>query len=206
MSDRGPSAPADRRVFLKTFCAGSFLCLGCDRLQAATGGQPQQPTDAFQADSRMSFKDVWAFAYAHGSVPLLKALGEDLGRERLVEMVKAASARTVDAAVRKQAPPAPGNTLDAFVADTLNPDSWFWRHVVSLDVVEKTASALEVRVKRCLWAQTFRDAQAADFGYAMVCHTDFAAAPAFNPGRRMTRTKTLMQGDDHCNHRWVVEA
>ncbi len=206
MSDMGLSPHAGRRVFLKTFCAGSFLCLGCDRLQAATGSEPQPPADGFLADSRMSFKDVWAFAYAHGSVPLLNALAEDLGRERLVEMVKAATARTVEASVRKQAPPAPGNTLDAFVADTLDPANWLWTHVVSLDVVDRTASALEVRVKRCLWAQTFRGADAADIGYAMVCHGDFAAAPAFNPKLRMTRTKTLMQGDDHCNHRWVVEA
>ncbi len=206
MSDPGPPAPADRRVFLKAFCAGSFLCLGCNRLQAATDGEPRQAADSFLADARMSFKDVWAFAYARGSVPLLKALAEDLGRERLVEMVKAASTRTVEASVRKQAPPAPGNTLDAFVADTLDPGNWFWTHVVSLDVVEKTPRVVEVRVRRCLWAQTFREANAGDIGYAMVCHTDFAAAPAFNPKMRMTRTKTLMQGDDHCNHRWVVEA
>ncbi len=205
MPDTSPSTPADRRVFLKTFCAGSFLCLGCDRL-ASAGAEAKPPDDGFLADSRMSFKDVWAFAYALGSVPLLKALADDLGRERLVEMVKAASARTIEAAVRKQAPPAPGNTLQAFTADTLDPGNWLWTHVISLDVVEKTASALEVRVKRCLWAQTFREADAADFGYAVVCHPDFAAAPAFNPRMRMTRTKTLMQGDDHCNHRWVVEA
>ncbi len=202
MSDTGPSAPADRRVFLKTFCAGSALCLGCGRADA----EPPQPADAFQADSRMSFKDVWALAYGDGSIPLLKALAEELGRERLVGMVKAASARAADAAIRKQAPPAPGNTLEAFTAGMLNPDSWFWRHVVSIHLVERTASAVEVRVDRCLWAQTFREADAADIGYAMVCHTDFAAAPAFNAKMRMTRTKTLMQGDDHCNHRWVVEA
>ncbi len=205
MSDTGPSAHADRRVFLKTFCAGSFFCLGCDRLQAATGGEPQPPADGFLADSRMSFKEVWAFAYTSSSIPLLKALAEDLGRERLVEMVKAASGRVVQEAVRKQAPPAPENTLHAFLGDLLKTDSWLWSHVVSLEVVEQRPTVVEVRVGRCLWAQTFHEAGAADIGYAMVCHPDFFAGPAFNPRIRMTRTQTLMQGDDHCNHRWVVE-
>ena len=70
----------------------------------------------------------------------------------------------------------------------------------------RVPTVVEVRVTRCLWAQTFREAGAADIGYAMVCHPDFLAGPAFNPKIRMTRTKTLMLGDDLCNHRWVVEA
>ncbi len=129
----------------------------------------------------------------------------DEGRERLVEMVKAASGRVVQEAVRKQAPPAPENTLHAFLGDLLKTDSWLWSHVVSLEVVEQRPTVVEVRVGRCLWAQTFHEAGAADIGYAMVCHPDFFAGPAFNPRIRMTRTQTLMQGDDHCNHRWVVE-
>jgi hypothetical protein len=60
-------------------------------------------------------------------------------------------------------------------------------------------------VTRCLWAQTFREAGAADIGYATMCHPDFSSAPAFNPKIRMSRPKTLMQGNDHGNDRWVVE-
>ena len=65
---------------------------------------------------------------------------------------------------------------------------------------------VEVRVTRCLWAETFRGADAADIGYAFVCHPDFASTTAFNPKMRMIRTKTLMQGHEYCNHRWVGEA
>lgn len=58
----------------------------------------------------------------------------------------------------------------------------------------------------CLWAATFRAAGAEDIGYATICHPDFATTTAFNPRMRMIRTKTLMQGHDCCNHRWVMEA
>jgi hypothetical protein len=37
----------------------------------------------------------------------------------------------------------------------------------------------------------------------MVCNMDFAWPRAFDPSFRMERTKTLMQGDDHCNHRYI---
>ena len=206
MPETSPSSAGDRRVFLKTFCAGSLLCLGCERLQAATDGEPP-PLDAFLADSGMSFKDVWAFAYTRGSIPLLKALGEKLGRDRLVEMLKEASAKMATEEARKEAPAAPNNTLQAFLGeDFLKGESRFWSHVLSYTLPERTETAVEARVTRCLWAQTFRAAEAPDIGYATLCHTDFFSGPAFNPKIRMTRTKTLMQGDDHCNHRWVVEA
>ena len=39
----------------------------------------------------------------------------------------------------------------------------------------------------------------------MVCHQVFAMCRAFNPKIGMIRNKTLMQGDDCCNHRWVLE-
>jgi hypothetical protein len=46
---------------------------------------------------------------------------------------------------------------------------------------------------------------AADIGFATVCFTDYATAAAFNPKLKMIRSKTLMQGHDCCNHRYVME-
>jgi hypothetical protein len=57
----------------------------------------------------------------------------------------------------------------------------------------------------CLWAKTFLDANAADIGFACVCFPDYAVAQAFNPKMKMIRDKTLMQGHDCCNHRYVIE-
>jgi hypothetical protein len=65
---------------------------------------------------------------------------------------------------------------------------------------------VEIKITECLWAKTFRAANAADIGYATICYSDFAGAVAFNPKMRLVRTKTLMQGHDCCNHRWVLEA
>ena len=83
---------------------------------------------------------------------------------------------------------------------------YFWSHVLSMKRVESTPTAVEVRVTECLWVSTFRAADAADIGYACICHPDFASTTAFNPKMRMIRTKTLMQGHEYCNHRWIMEA
>ena len=112
---------------------------------------------------------------------------------------------------RKVAATAPSHDLSAFralehpvTAGQGNPDR-FSRHVLNSDIVETTDHAYEIRVSECLWAKTFRDLGAAGIGYAVICHADYAYCQGFNPKIRMIRTKTLMEGDDCCNHRWVWE-
>jgi hypothetical protein len=86
----------------------------------------------------------------------------------------------------------------------MNP-AGLYAKVLTFEVVENTPKAAEFKVSECLWAKTFREAKAGDLGYALVCDSDYAAAEGFNPKMRMIRTKTLMQGHDCCNHRYVLE-
>jgi hypothetical protein len=58
---------------------------------------------------------------------------------------------------------------------------------------------------RANWQSPLRHTNAADLGYLLSCYGDYAAASGFNPKMRMIRTKTLMQGDAFCNHRYVIE-
>jgi hypothetical protein len=99
----------------------------------------------------------------------------------------------------------PKNDLVAFTQDLRQPNR-FWQNVLTFQIIEDTPRAFEVKVTECLWAKTFRDAKAADLGYVLSCYGDFAAAEGFNPKMHMIRTKTLMQGNDCCNHRFVIEA
>jgi len=74
---------------------------------------------------------------------------------------------------------------------------------LTFTVAEDTDKVHELRVTECLWAQTFIAAKAGDLGYAGVCFGDYAFAKAFNPSVEMVRDKTLMQGHDGCNHRYL---
>lgn len=205
---RPVSPPSGRRRFLtRAMCAGGMLCLGCSRAFAGPRQVPSAASagqgDKFSADSKMSFNQVYAFAYTRNMIPVLKELRQDIGRERLLPMLQGAASRVAVENVRKTAPKPPDNTLAAYAPDMTD---HFWSHVLTLDWIERTATAVEIRVTQCLWAETFRSANAAEIGHATICHPDFAATTAYNPNIRMTRTKTLMQGSDCCNHRWVLEA
>ena len=67
------------------------------------------------------------------------------------------------------------------------------------EVIRKGPDALEVKVNRCLHAETFQRFNATDIGMKMICMGDFAVVEGFNPDMKLRRPKTLMAGDDCCH-------
>ena len=73
--------------------------------------------------------------------------------------------------------------------------------------MEDTEKVFEMRVTECLSATVYREAGfEGDIGHAAVCNMDYSWPPAFNPDFKMERSKTLMQGHDCCNHRYINTA
>lgn len=151
----------------------------------------------------MTFEQVFAAAY-QSDVQIMNALAKKIGKEKFIKMLKDASAETAAAGSKQLAKSLPKNDLAGFVSVLKKPD-YFWKHALTLEIVEDTETTFEVKITECIFDKTFHDFKAPDIGYAMVCHADFAMARAYNPKMKLTRTKTLMQGHDFCNHRWVME-
>jgi hypothetical protein len=75
----------------------------------------------------------------------------------------------------------------------------------TVEVVEDRPTRLSYRVRRCFLAEAWRSANAQELGFAYNCAWDFGFCRGLNPEMKFTRTKTLMQGDDCCNHSYEVE-
>ena len=60
------------------------------------------------------------------------------------------------------------------------------------------------RYTRCMWAEVFRELDAADIGHFM-CDGDDAAVRSYNPALAFSRTKVLMDGDGECDHCFYVD-
>jgi hypothetical protein len=56
-----------------------------------------------------------------------------------------------------------------------------------------------------IFSRIFRQANAADIGYAMICYPDVPILKAFNPKITLNRPKVLMHGDSECRFQWVVK-
>jgi len=54
------------------------------------------------------------------------------------------------------------------------------------------------KITKCKWAEMLRDLDP-EFGFAMLCSTDYEQAKNYNPDFVLTRTNTLMEGDDYCD-------
>jgi len=187
-----------RELLLKIFPGCALMCAGCGPAAAAAAKHK------FSEKSEMTYEQIYQFAYG-GFIPLMKNLAEELGKDRFDALLKQAASQAGVQAAKEQAKKLGKNDLAAFMAPVKSKDP-FWQQVLTFEFVEDTEKAAEIKVTECLWAKTFREANAADIGYAAVCHGDFAYAPAFNPKMKMIRTKTLMRGHDCCNHRYVMGA
>jgi len=65
--------------------------------------------------------------------------------------------------------------------------------------LEDTDTRQVYRFTRCMWAEVFAELDALDIGF-WLCEGDVPMASAFNPAIGFQRTKTLMEGDDCCDH------
>ena len=156
----------------------------------------------FLEDSNMTFQEVFDFAFK-SLIPVLQGLAKELGKDHFLEALKKVAFECALKAGQDTARQLQSNDLAAFKA--VGEPGHFGQHVLTLEIAKDTPQVFEVKVTECLWAKTFREMGAADIGYLLICHTDYADCQGFNPKITMTRSKTLMQGDDCCNHRFVWE-
>jgi hypothetical protein len=71
-------------------------------------------------------------------------------------------------------------------------------------VVERTPTSLKFKVTRCPLAERMRQLDAAELGFAYHCAYDIGFCQGLNPAIKFTRTKTLMQGHDCCDHAYEL--
>lgn len=65
---------------------------------------------------------------------------------------------------------------------------------------EKTPDGVQMRCTRCPLADIAREINGAAWMFKLTCATDEHSTAGFNPKIGFRRTKTLMEGDDHCDH------
>jgi hypothetical protein len=200
--------PTRRELFVKLFPACS-LCLGCSGFQALTAAESQKAQSQFlggrstqKAD--MNYEEIFKFAYG-GLIPVMKSLAEQMGKEKFLEMLKRASSAAAAKETEETYRNKPKRDLATLLED-MRKAGPLYQHALTYEFVKDTEKEAEIKITECLWARTFRQANAADIGYALICHGDIGATRAFNPKITLIRPKLLMNGDNECRFRWTLEA
>ena len=207
IGDEIVSSSLNRRQFLfKALPAGVLLGLGCGRLFGSDATEETATalaeTHKFLADAQMTYKEVYEEVFKYNFIPYMERLATYLGRDELIELLKRAATEHYAERGKNWARRAKDKEFAAYF-NFLREPSRDWVHTCTHEIIEDTDNVLEVRYTECIYADIFREENAQDIGYAAFCHGDFAIFPALDSRITLIRTKTLMQGDDCCNHQFI---
>ena len=189
-----------RRNFLKgTISAGGLVCGGCINVMA---GIDKQTEHKFLKDSGKTMLEVYEFAAKRLFIPRMERIAGYMGMDKFIELMEKAGDEIGAEAAKSKVKELGGNSWTNFIAPYKERKS---EDVPThtFEIAEEKENSLRIRITECIWADAFKDTGAEDIGLATICHPDYAYAYTFNPKIKLFRTKTLMVGDDCCNHKWV---
>ncbi|NOT64295.1 MAG: L-2-amino-thiazoline-4-carboxylic acid hydrolase [Acidobacteria bacterium] len=132
--------------------------------------------------------------------PVLAALGEEFGRERVLEIVRDTIIRVAREQGAQLAAQTGGNEMADFARALL---AWQKDDAMQMDVLTENDERYDFNVTRCRYAEMYRALGIPELGAVLSCNRDFALIEGFNPTIQLTRTQTLMQGAACCDFRFV---
>ena len=133
----------------------------------------------------------------HQRAVLFRRLAAELGHRVLEIVDETTIEQTQELLQRAELPKRDLATIMEILWDQMGDTAEF-------TVEEKSPNLLRLRVTRCLFADEMRKLHAADIGLAFYCAYDYGFCQGLNPAIKFTRTKTLMQGDDCCDHTYEL--
>jgi hypothetical protein len=197
----------DRRQFiLKTFSSCAFCCLATSSIFASSKTSSLNEADEdhkFLLDSEMSLQEVYNFAFKQWYIPAMKNLIEQIGKEKFIELLKTSSEMIYESDKESEIN-YDERTLTAF-SKNIKDACENWRDRLTFEILNDDEEVFEIKFTECLWAKTFREANASEIGYAGVCYQDYGMTKQFNPKLNLDRKKTLMQGNDFCHFKWSMQ-
>jgi predicted ArsR family transcriptional regulator len=136
-----------------------------------------------------------------GLAQFIRTLRNELGEPELVRLLNLMSEDIGKQVGARQAQNSPDTSFQSFVQVFRPPN---FADSLTHEVVEDTEKVFALEVTECISAEVMQSAGlGGEVGHAAVCNMDYYWPPAFNPSFKMERTKTLMQGHDICNHRYI---
>lgn len=202
-----------REFFNKLMATGMVSCFGINALLGQNSDSeevflPENSKHKFQENSEMSYQAIFNFAYKSWLIPFMKTFSDELGKEELINLLKKASGNRAKNIANYWLKKVSSNDFNGFKEYVYKAiDNPFMQNIGTFEISDESENVIQMTCKECLWAKTFREAQAADIGYACTCHQDFKMAESFNPKIKLRHnTKSLMEGGSECTLRWTFES
>lgn len=133
-------------------------------------------------------------------VPLVKALQAELGEARANAIVRNALRdlyrRYGEEFWRARNEPNLGKAVASAFRAYARDDA------LEYEVINQSENSFAFDVKRCGYAEFYKELGEPELGFLLVCSADFDTADGFGGDVELTRTQTIMQGASHCDFRY----
>ncbi len=134
--------------------------------------------------------------------PLIKAFIEEFGRDKALAVVNRVIRSLAQESGAQLAIQMGGNSMADF-AKGLN--AWAAGDAYEMEVLELSDHNYFFIMKQCRYADMYKELGMADLGVVLSCGRDFELVEGFNPRMKLVRTKTIMEGHNHCDFRITLE-
>ena len=134
--------------------------------------------------------------------PFIAAVGERVGEKTALEILIQVNEKEAYHRGEQMAQTMGENNIDALETEVA---SWGEGGVWEMEVLEKSSSNYFFNVLRCPYYDKYKELGLESYGVAFSCCRDEPFARGFNPHLRLERTKTIMEGDDHCDFRYYLD-
>ncbi|WP_210270576.1 L-2-amino-thiazoline-4-carboxylic acid hydrolase [Ensifer oleiphilus] len=136
--------------------------------------------------------------------PIYEAMREEIGEERAQAILdKAVSQAAIEAGKAFAAKTPGGTNLRTF--QELQ-DLWTQDDALTIEVTKATDNEFHYNVKRCRYAETYREMGLGHIGHLLSCNRDGVFCTGYDPRITLERTQTVMQGASHCDFRYRLNA
>jgi hypothetical protein len=123
------------------------------------------------------------------------ALVDKFGPE-VIETVEEEKGKRVRKAWANFANKQESKTLDLFISTVWEPNL----DLFDCTVTKKSENEVQMKVTRCIFAEIAKELGIEKWGFRLYCKDDPHMVAGYNPKMEYKREKTLMEGDDCCDH------
>ena len=123
----------------------------------------------------------------------------EIGEERSLKIIRRAFEKVQVNAGSDLARQLGSNTLEALAGHFRKLEA----EMDNLEVLEVTDQHIALKISRCRAWEAFQRLGAPEL-CQLYCDSDHAYIKAFNPKMKLSRTKTIADGDDCCDHIWAM--
>lgn len=204
MTNQTLTNPSRRQFITKIVPTCALTCLGSKSLFGMMQAEVQQEgTHKFDQpmENALTYRQYYRATNSR-KIRLIKTMIKELGEDRAIEIIKTDTRESALAMGKRQAQAAEKNDLNTYVNMFRDPERY--KNTLTKKIIEDTERAFELKVTECLFAQPYIESGlSGDVGFAALCYMDYFWPKGFNEKIKLIRDKTLMQGHDCCNHRYI---